>query len=169
MTAVIRRWTRRRKPNDLSHWLAAVRRHRSKNLGSIEVNLLGQNQFRKMVAVALFLDPSQSQNATNQQISQLCRSLTWLTKARKASSTETRVKVFPGNNYRSRAKGTATLVGAGNSRVICFEQSLHNISYQTFFFFGFQLDQFLGQSRFANRRVDEVSEKLTPCTPQFTR
>jgi hypothetical protein len=64
MTAVIRRWTRRRKPNDLSHRLAAVRRHRSKNLGSIEVNLLGQNQFRKMVAVALFLDPSQSQNAT---------------------------------------------------------------------------------------------------------
>jgi hypothetical protein len=55
MTAGIRRWTRRREPNDLSNRLAAVRRHQAQNLGSIENDLLGEDRFRKMVAVALFL------------------------------------------------------------------------------------------------------------------
>jgi hypothetical protein len=41
MTAGIRRWTRRRKPNDLSLRLAALRRHRGSNLGSVEIDLLG--------------------------------------------------------------------------------------------------------------------------------
>jgi hypothetical protein len=41
MNAGIRRWTRRRKPNNLPIRLAAIRRHRSKNLGSIEIDLLG--------------------------------------------------------------------------------------------------------------------------------
>ena len=36
MTARIRRWTRCRKSNDLSDRLAAVRRHRATNLGSIK-------------------------------------------------------------------------------------------------------------------------------------
>jgi len=44
MTARIRRWTRRRKPNDLSDRLAAVRRHRTENLGSIKNDLLGQGR-----------------------------------------------------------------------------------------------------------------------------
>jgi len=61
MTAVIRRWTRRCKPNDLSNGLAAVRGYRSKNLGSVEVNLLVQDQFRKVVALALFLDRSRQE------------------------------------------------------------------------------------------------------------
>jgi len=55
MTARIRRWTRRRKPNDLSDRLAAVRRHRTENLGSIKNDLLGEDRLREMVAVALFL------------------------------------------------------------------------------------------------------------------
>ena len=55
MTACIRRWTRCRKPNDLSRRLAAIRRHRSKNLGPLEVDLLGKDRFREMVAMALFL------------------------------------------------------------------------------------------------------------------
>jgi hypothetical protein len=41
MTARIRRGTRRRKSNDLSDRLAAVRRHRTEDLGSIETDLLG--------------------------------------------------------------------------------------------------------------------------------
>ena len=44
MTARIRRWTRRRKPNDISNRLAAVRRHRTENLGSIKNDLLGQGR-----------------------------------------------------------------------------------------------------------------------------
>ena len=55
MTARIRRWTRRRKPNDLSDRLAAVRRHRTENLGSIKNDLLGQSRLREMVALALLL------------------------------------------------------------------------------------------------------------------
>ena len=55
MTAGVRRWTRRGKPNDLSDRLAAVRRHRATNLGSIKNDLLGQGRFREMVALALLL------------------------------------------------------------------------------------------------------------------
>ena len=58
MTALIRRWTRRCKPNDLSNGLAAVRGYRSKNLGAVQIDLLVQDQFRKMVALALFLGRS---------------------------------------------------------------------------------------------------------------
>ena len=61
MTIGIRRWTRRGKPNDISHRLAAIRRHGSKNLGSLEINLLGKGRFRKVVALALLLgsDPDE--------------------------------------------------------------------------------------------------------------
>jgi hypothetical protein len=45
MTARIWRWTRRRKPHDLSDRLAAVRRHRSQNLGPVENDLLGEARF----------------------------------------------------------------------------------------------------------------------------
>jgi hypothetical protein len=55
MTARIRRWTRRRKPNDLFNRLATIRRHEPQNLGSVENDLLGEDRFRKMVAVALLL------------------------------------------------------------------------------------------------------------------
>ena len=41
MTAGIRRWTRRRKSNDLSDRLAAIRRHGPQNARSIKINLLG--------------------------------------------------------------------------------------------------------------------------------
>jgi hypothetical protein len=58
MTALIRRWTRRCKSNDLSNGLAAVRGYRSKNLGAVQIDLLVQDRFRKMVALALFLDRS---------------------------------------------------------------------------------------------------------------
>jgi len=44
MTARIRRWTRCRKPNDISNRLATVRRHRATNLGSIKNDLLGQGR-----------------------------------------------------------------------------------------------------------------------------
>ena len=59
MTARIRRWTRCRKSNDLSDRLAAVRRHRATNLGSIKNDLLGQGRFREVVALALLLIPIQ--------------------------------------------------------------------------------------------------------------
>jgi hypothetical protein len=55
MTVGLWRWTRRCEPHDLSRWLAAVRRYRSENLGTIEVHLLGQAWVRKMVALALLL------------------------------------------------------------------------------------------------------------------
>ncbi len=55
MTAGVRRWTRRRESNDLSHRLAAIRRHGPKNLGSVKNDLLGENRFREMVALALLL------------------------------------------------------------------------------------------------------------------
>ena len=55
MTARMRHWKRRGESNNLSNRLAAIRRNRPKNPGSIEVNLLGQGRFREMVAVALFL------------------------------------------------------------------------------------------------------------------
>jgi hypothetical protein len=55
MTAGVRRWTRRRESNDLPIRLAAVRRYRSPHVGSVEAYLLGQDRFRKMVALALFL------------------------------------------------------------------------------------------------------------------
>ncbi len=55
MTARVRRWTRRRKPNDLSNRLAAIRRDRSTNLGPIKNGLLGKDRLREMVAVALLL------------------------------------------------------------------------------------------------------------------
>ena len=57
MTARIRRWTRRRKPNDISHRLATVRCHRATNLGSIKNDLLGQGRFREVVALAILLNP----------------------------------------------------------------------------------------------------------------
>lgn len=60
MTAGFRRWTRRRKPNDLSNRLATIRRHRSENLGSVENDLLGEDRFREMVALALLLILSQA-------------------------------------------------------------------------------------------------------------
>ena len=60
MTTGIRRWTRCCKPNDLSNRLAAIRRHRTTNLGPVENDLLGQGRLREMVAVALFLVPSNS-------------------------------------------------------------------------------------------------------------
>ena len=56
MTARLRRWTRRGKSNHLSHRMAAIRRHRSENLGPVQIDLLGEGRFRKMVAVAIFLD-----------------------------------------------------------------------------------------------------------------
>jgi len=55
MTACVRRWTRRRQPHNLSCRLAAVRRYRGKNLGPLEIDLLGKDWFRKMVALALLL------------------------------------------------------------------------------------------------------------------
>ena len=55
MTARIRRGTRRRKPNHLSDRLAAVWGHGTENLGSIETDLLGEDRFREMVALALLL------------------------------------------------------------------------------------------------------------------
>lgn len=55
MTARLRRWTRRRQSNHIPHRMAAIRRHRSENLGAIQIDLLGKGRFRKMVAVALFL------------------------------------------------------------------------------------------------------------------
>jgi hypothetical protein len=55
MTAGVRRWTRRGKPNRLSRRLAAIRDYRSENLGSVQIDLLGQDGLRKMVALAIFL------------------------------------------------------------------------------------------------------------------
>ena len=55
MTARFRCWTRRGESDHLSHRLAAVWRHRSSNLGSIKNDLLGQDRFREMVALALLL------------------------------------------------------------------------------------------------------------------
>lgn len=43
MTARLRRWTRRGKPNNLSYRLATFRRHRTAHLGSIKDDLLGQD------------------------------------------------------------------------------------------------------------------------------
>ena len=51
---------RRREPNNLSNRLAAVRRHRSTNLGAVEIDLLGQDRFRKVVAVALLLGQAET-------------------------------------------------------------------------------------------------------------
>jgi len=55
MTAGVRRGSRRRESNSLSHRLAAIRRHGSTHLGTVEAYLLGKNRFREVVAVALFL------------------------------------------------------------------------------------------------------------------
>jgi len=63
MTARLRRWTRRRKPNHISHRMAAIRRHRSENLGRVQIDLLGESRFREMVAVALFLNSQGAQQS----------------------------------------------------------------------------------------------------------
>ena len=55
MTSRLRRWTRRGKSNDLSDWVAALRRHRSAYLGAQQSDLLGEGRFREVVVVALFL------------------------------------------------------------------------------------------------------------------
>ena len=55
MTAGIRRWTRCRKSNHLSHRMAAVWSYRTADLGTIANDLLGENRFREMVAVAVLL------------------------------------------------------------------------------------------------------------------
>jgi len=55
MTAGIRRWTRRRQSNHVSDRMATVWRHRSKDLGTVAHDLLGEDRFREMVAVALLL------------------------------------------------------------------------------------------------------------------
>ncbi len=60
MTARVRRWTRRGKPNDLSDRLASFRRHRASHLGSFKAYLLGKSRLREMVALALFLVTSES-------------------------------------------------------------------------------------------------------------
>ncbi len=55
MTASLRRWTRRRKPNHVSYRVAAIRRHGGANLGAVPLDILGENRIREMVVVALFL------------------------------------------------------------------------------------------------------------------
>jgi hypothetical protein len=55
MTAGIRRWTRCGESNNISDRVAAIWRHRSENLGTIANDLLGENRFREMVAVAVLL------------------------------------------------------------------------------------------------------------------
>jgi hypothetical protein len=55
MTAGIRRWTRRRQSHHLSDRMAAVWRHRAKDVGTVAHDLLGEDRFREMVAVALLL------------------------------------------------------------------------------------------------------------------
>ena len=44
MTARLRRWTRRRKPNHLSNRLAAFWCHRATDLGPLSLYLLGQDR-----------------------------------------------------------------------------------------------------------------------------
>jgi hypothetical protein len=72
MTAVIRRWTRCRKPNDLSDRLAAVWGYRSKNLGAVQIDLLVQDQFREVVALALFLGRSRKHKRFIDHFTQTC-------------------------------------------------------------------------------------------------
>jgi len=55
MTAGIRRWTRRRKSNHLSNRMAAVWSYRTADLGPVAHDLLGEDRFREMVALALLL------------------------------------------------------------------------------------------------------------------
>jgi len=55
MTSSLRRWARRRKPNDLSYRLATVRRYRTADLGPVKNDLLGESRLREVVALALFL------------------------------------------------------------------------------------------------------------------
>ena len=55
MTARIRRWTRCGKSNHVSDRLAAVWCDGSKNLGTITDDLLGEDRFREVVALAIFL------------------------------------------------------------------------------------------------------------------
>ena len=55
MTAGIRRWTRRRQSNHVSHRMAAVWSDRTADLGSVSNDLLGQDRLRKVVALALLL------------------------------------------------------------------------------------------------------------------
>jgi hypothetical protein len=80
MTAGIRRWTRRGKPNNLSNRLAAIRRHRSENLGSVEIDLLGQDRFRKMVALAVFLAHARRRHLKTLKVIQTAKFLECLCK-----------------------------------------------------------------------------------------
>ena len=56
MTTRVRRRARRRKPNHVSHILAAIWGNRAPNLGAIASDLLGQNRLREVVPVALLLE-----------------------------------------------------------------------------------------------------------------
>jgi hypothetical protein len=56
MTARVRRGPRRCKSHSLSNRLAAVRRHRAQDVGAVAAHLLGEDRFRKVVALALFLN-----------------------------------------------------------------------------------------------------------------
>ena len=105
MTARIRRWTRRRKPNDISNRLATVRRHRATNLGSIKNDLLGQGRFREVVALALLLVPIQCSSKID--------SLLWFHCD------------HPREEQREGREGWA------NALTERINKSLHNISYQT--------------------------------------
>jgi len=55
MTAGVRRWTRCGKSNHISDRMAAVWCDRSENLGTIADDLLGENRFREVVALAVLL------------------------------------------------------------------------------------------------------------------
>jgi hypothetical protein len=55
MTAGLRRGPRRCQQNHLSHRLAAIRRYGAAHLGAVKADLLGENRFREVVALALFL------------------------------------------------------------------------------------------------------------------
>jgi hypothetical protein len=56
MTAGLRRGPRRCQQNHLSHRLAAIRRYGAAHLGAVKADLLGENRFREVVALALFLE-----------------------------------------------------------------------------------------------------------------
>jgi hypothetical protein len=56
MTARLRRRTRRRKSDDVSHVVASFWRHRNTDLGTLTAHLLGQTRVREVVAVALLLE-----------------------------------------------------------------------------------------------------------------
>ena len=55
MTPYVRRRARRRKPDGLPSGLATLRRDRREIVGTVAADLLGQDRFREVVALALLL------------------------------------------------------------------------------------------------------------------